>query len=597
MSKLNKLFLCVLIALPVHAAQAFKFVNEFGGKGEGEAQFGKTLFMAFGQDGAIYIADTDNYRIQKFSESGTFVFDIRMDKGGEFQFITPTAIAVGANSAIYLMDWMMIPIPGTKNPTIFKYAPCIHNFDAQGQFVASYPLEEPSLRNTRQKQDYQPVVPGLDADGNYAIIMPDGDTKRAFLLTVDSDNNLYVYDNGLIYKLNPDGKQVARYPISHPVPGQVIHPSDFTVDEAGNLYILDEKGHRVLKYSTDGTFLLAFGEYGDAKGEFIAPFRIITLTDGTLLVADTAKYEKDFVSQLPQRLDAPRRFLNTDVRTFRYRLRRIQRFRRDGKCIQKLLIPFQREEEADASLQLMGIDTFGNLYYLNTTERKFRKYTQQTTLMSSLFQTELKLRYTRDLQDVEIDNQDDLDADLYTKADFDQKIVQDTMDAKLTVAYDINESLRIALSNRFAYIRMNDINYYRSQDFEDFRGTFNQDDSSTQTTWDNRIQLDFVWIRNHNIYSYREARLFAYFTTTRLDFSNDALNPRNFRFFDFTANLSDWGGGVYYDLSRTYRFNFEITHFFGANNYVSLDETNVLYATGFQEVDTTRAVFAVNGLF
>ena len=49
-----------------------------------------------------------------------------------------------------------------------------------------------------------------------------------------------------------------------------------------------------------------------------------------------------------------------------------------------------------------------------------------------MFQSELKLRYTRDIQDIEIDNQDDLDADLYTKSDFDEKIIQDAADAHLT---------------------------------------------------------------------------------------------------------------------------------------------------------------------
>ncbi len=591
------LFLLLLIPLHVHAANEFKLVGEFGGKGEGNAQFAKTVFMAFGPEGAIYITDTDNYRIQKFSKSGTFIFHIHIEDEAAFQFINPTAIAVGSDSTIYLMDWMMMQISETNNPKIFSYTPCVHKFDAQGQFVASYPLQVPNLRNRQQKQDYETVVPGLDAEGNYAIIIPDGDTKRHFLLTVDSDNNLYVCDSGLIYKLNHDGKLVERYSVSHPGQGQVIHPADLTVDKTGNLYIVDEKGHRVLKYSSDGTFLLTFGEYGDANGQFIAPFRIAALTDGTLLVADTAKYEKDFISSLPQRLDDPRRFLNIGVRTFRYRLRRIQRFTTDGKYSQKLLIPFQREREVDAALHLKGIDKDGNLYYLNLAERKFRKYARQTTLMSSLFQTELKLRYTRDLQDVEIDNQDDLDADLYTKADFDQQILQDTADAKFTVTYDVNEALRLAISNRLAYIRMSDTNYYRSQDFEDFRGAFNQDDKSNQTTWDNRIQLDFIWVRNHNIYNYREVRAFAYFSTIRLNLETDALDPRNFRFFDFTANLSDWGGGVYYDLSRTFRLNFEITHFFGANNYTYLDETNVLYATGFQEADTIRAVLFINGFF
>ena len=90
---------------------------------------------------------------------------------------------------------------------------------------------------------------------------------------------------------------------------------------------------------------------------------------------------------------------------------------------------------------------------------------------------------------------------------------------------------------------------------------------------------------------YREARAFAYFSVIRLDFVNDALNPANYRFFDFNADLSDWGAGIHYDLSRTFRLNFEITHFFGKNRYTYIDETNVLYATGSQEADFIRACF------
>ncbi len=598
------LFLLCLIPLRVSAAQTFEFVGEFGGKGEQEGQLAKTVSIAFSPDGAIYVTDTDNFRIQKFSSTGTFIFDIQMEDPGVFRFINPTAIAVGVDGAIYVMDWMLMHISNTENPRIFNYGPGIHKFDAQGAFLASYPLE---VLNQKLKS-LEAAAPGLDAEGNYAIIIPNGDTKRSFLLSVDAEGNLYVCDKGVVYKLNSDGQPIARYAIAQPGAGQVIQPADMTVDAAGNLYIVDEKGHRVLKYGADGTFARAFGDYGDADGQFIAPFRIAALTDGTLLVADKAKYQKDFVSTLPQRLDDPRRFLNagvtagkmllpTEGRTFRYRLRRVQRFTTAGDFTQKLLVPFQREREADAALLLKGIDKKGNIYYFNRDERTFKKYARRTTLMPAMFQTELKLRYTRDLQDVEIDNQDDLDADLYTRADFDQEIIRDMANAKLTVAYDLNENLRLALSNRLAYIRMSDTNYYRSQDFEDFRGTFNQDDRATEASWDNRMQLDLIWVRNHNVYRYREARAFAYFSTVRLDFRNAALDSQNFRVFDFGANLSDWGGGIHYDFGRTFRLNFEITHFFGANNYTYLDETNVLYATGFQEANTTRAVLFINGFF
>ncbi len=596
MANLKNITLCLLFLIPMHlnAAPEFRFVNEFGGKGEGEAQFAENVFMAFGPDGAIYITDTDNFRIQKFSETGGFLFDIQMQTDSTFRFINPTVVAVGVDNSIYVMDWMFVQVSDLNvDPKVFNYGPCIHKFDAQGAFVASYPIQDFSQRIA----PLEAASPGLDADGNYALIIPQGDTKREFLLTVDTNGNLYVCDGRTIYRLNPEGEPVAHYTLAQPGTGRLVHPVDITADRQGNLYVVDEKGHRVLKYSTDGEFLRTFGEYGDRGGQFIAPFRIAALADGTILVADTAKYLKDFASTLPNRLDDPTRHYNGDTRLFRYRLRRIQRFTTDGMYTQKLLIPFRREVETEVALQLKGIDGNGNLYYLNPSELIFRKYASTTPLISSMFQTELKLRYTRDLHDIEIDNQDDLDADLYTKSDFDEQIVQDTAYVNLIFSYDLNESFRLAFSNRLTYVHMTDTSYYRARDFEDFRGSFNQDDRATENSWDDRIQIDFTWIRDHSLYNYQEARAYAYFNVIHLDFMTDALNPANYRLFDFNADLSDWGAGIYYDLSRTCRLNFEIIHFFGKNRYTYLDETNVLYATGFQEANFTRAALSINGIF
>ena len=595
MVKLKTLTFFILLSIPLslNAAQEFKFVGEFGGKGEGEAQFAKTLSIAFGPDQTIYVTDTDNFKIHKFNQAGVFVFDIKVTDSSDFRLLNPTAIAVGSDNAIYVMDWMLKHISGTDNPKIYNYGPCVHKFDSQGQFVASYPIQDFSKRI----ENLEAAAPGLDSNGKYALIIPQGDTKREFLLTVDAQNNLYICDNEVIYKLDVNGKPLTRFAIAQPGVGQIIHPADMTVDKAGNLYIVDEKGHRVVKYNSGGKFLRAFGEYGNAGGQFIAPFRITALSDGTLLVADKAKYLKDFLSTLPKRLDDPTPRYDGYTRSFRYRLRRIQRFTTEGKYTQKLLVPFQRENETDVALQLKGIDQSGNLYYLNPTVLRFRKYAPTASLFSSMLQTELKLRYTRDLHDIEIDNQDDLDADLYTKSDFDEQIIQDSADANITFSYDLNENYRIALSNQLTFIRMTDTSYYRAQDFEDFRGSFNQDDRSTETSWDNRIQLDFTWIRDHSLYKYREARAYAYFSTINIDFINDALDRSNFRFFDFNAELSDWGGGVYFDLSRKFRLNFEITHFFGKNRYTYIDETRDLYATGFQQADTMQVVLFINGFF
>ncbi|MCH8295575.1 NHL repeat-containing protein [Candidatus Poribacteria bacterium] len=592
------------------AHREVKFVQEFGGKGEQHGQIAETMFMTFDREGGIYITDTDNFRIQKLDPNGLFQFEIKGTASGQFRFINPTDIAVGIDGTIYVMDWVIVPIEGTSDPKIFNYGPCVHRFDSEGKFVASYPIQDFS----RRIKLLEAAAPGIDAEGNYALIIPQGDTERSFLLTVDEQGNIYVFDDGKIYKLDENGQPVTTYAVSQPKAGQVIQAGDMTVDRQGNLFIVDKKAHRVLKYSAEGKFTQSFGEYGDKAGQFISPFLIIALDDGTLLIADKAKYKKDYVSGLPRRRYDPlqsERFLGVvddnltqafqlgvlPYRVFRTRFRRVQRFYASGEYAEKILIRFERENEQHLHLNLKAIDYSGNLYFINSETLKFKKFALTSALTSSAFQTEFKLRYTFDIEDVEIDNQDDLDADFFNKADFDERLIQNAVDAKVTFSYDVNENLRGSMSNTLSYARLTDKSFYRARDFEDFRGVFNQDDESIQTFWEDRVQLGVNLIRNHNPYRYQEAGAFVYFVVTRNDFINKALDSRNFRVFDFRARISDWGAGLRYDLGRAFRLQFQVVHFFGYNIFTYIDETNILYATGFQEADFTSAILRIDGVF
>ena len=248
-------------------------------------------------------------------------------------------------------------------------------------------------------------------------------------------------------------------------------------------------------------------------------------------------------------------------------------------------------------LKLKAIDYSGNLYFLDTESLQFRKFTSIGGLDPSAFDVEAKFGYTFEIHDAEIDNQDDLDADLYSGADFDERLVLNEANTKLKLAYLVNEDLRCSISNTLAYLWMSDKSFYRAREFEDFRGSFNQDDESKQTFWDDRIQVDLIVTRDHRPYHYREAKGFLYLNVIRNDYINAALSLSNNRRFDFQARISDWGGGIYYDLSRAFRLQFEVNHFFGYNTYIYIDETNILYATGFVESDFTLALLTVDGRF
>ena len=596
------LILSLLIYPLANAHKEVEFIREFGGKGEGEGEFAKKMSFAFDRDGGIYIADTENLRIQKLDPDGRFLFEIQGTDPDKFLFSNPMDIAVGMDGTIYVVDWITVQVAlnpdpigmdDTESPRIFNYAPCVHRLDPEGNFVASYPLQDLSKRIGT----LEAAAPALDAEGNYALIIPQGDTQRSLLLTVDAEGRIYVFDNGYIYKLDADGNPMGTFTTSQPSAGQLSKAVDMTVDREGNLYVVDEAAHRVLKYDRDGKFLLSFGEYGDRAGQFISPFHLIALDDGTVLVADQAKYKKDYASDLPRQQYHPFQFGHVPYRIFRTRVRRVQRFYADGDYAEKILIRFQRENEQQAYLNLKAIDYTGNLYFVDNETLKFRVFAPTSSLISSAFQTETKLRYIYDFEDIKIDNQDDLDPNLGTKADFDERIKWNQIGAEVSLTYDINEDLRFSISNGLTYLRLIDTSLFRTPDFEDFRGAFNQNDETTETSWEDQIQIDFTLIQNHNPYSYREAGAFAYLNVTRDNFINKAIGPSNDRILDFRVRISSWGAGMRYDLGRAFQLQFMVAHSNGYNEYTYIDETSVLYATGFLQIVGTVALLSIDGVF
>ena len=248
-------------------------------------------------------------------------------------------------------------------------------------------------------------------------------------------------------------------------------------------------------------------------------------------------------------------------------------------------------------MSLKAIDYTGNLYFVDSETLKFRVFAPTSPLIASAFQTEAKLQYIYDFADIEIDNQDDLDSDLGPKADFDERIKWSQIGAEVSLTYDINEDLRFAISNGLTYFREIDTSFFRTPDFEDFRGSFNQDDESTDTSWENQIQIDFTLIQNHNPYRYREAGAFAYLNVTRDDYINEALDPQNDRRLDFKVRISSWGAGLRYDLSRAFQLQFMVSHSNGYKRVYLYRRDKHSVCNRLSTNRGTVALLSVNGVF
>ena len=207
-----------------------------------EAAFNLPTGLAIGQDGSIYIADSDNHAIRKISSEGQVstvagngLFGLTDGKVQLAQFYNPSDIAIDSKGNLYVAD--------TLNHVIRKIA-------RDGSVTT---LNKPSERLI----EYTPGV--VDYVGDFA----DGILSQALFneptsLLIDNVDNLYVADRG---------NQRIRY-IDFAT-NSVTTVAGSGELEAGELYV-------------DGGYV-----DGDAKSaQFFSPEGMAWLDEQTLLIAD-----------------------------------------------------------------------------------------------------------------------------------------------------------------------------------------------------------------------------------------------------------------------------------------------------------------------
>src|SRR6476659_8111477 len=96
----------VLIAIlaGAPAAGALGFVQEWGETGAGPGQFRFPVSVAVDAAGMVYVADSENDRIQRFDESGAFLGEWGGTGACPGQLSTPEAIDVDASGNVYVAD-------------------------------------------------------------------------------------------------------------------------------------------------------------------------------------------------------------------------------------------------------------------------------------------------------------------------------------------------------------------------------------------------------------------------------------------------------------------------------------------------------------
>jgi len=228
----------------------YQFIAKWGSYGAGDGQFESPEGIAIDSSGYVYVCDSGNHRIQKFTSGGSFLAKWGSQGTGDGQFKSPLGIAIDSSGNVYVADYL-------------NYR--VQKFTSGGSFLAKW---------------------GSQGTG-------DGQFNNAYGIAVDNSGNVYVLDTGnhCIQKFTSSGSFLAKWGSSGTGDGQFKYPYDIAVDNFGNIYVADTENYRVQKFTSSGSFLAKWGSQGTgAGGEFDRPRGIAVDNSGNVYVVDTGNY-------------------------------------------------------------------------------------------------------------------------------------------------------------------------------------------------------------------------------------------------------------------------------------------------------------------
>jgi len=197
--------------------------------------------------GDTFVLDTENNRILKLDPDGRVAATIDSTSDERLALRGPMAIASD----------------GRRLAVANSLASQVLLFDLSGRLQQTIALKPISAGSAAPR----PIGVALAADGR--IIVADADNHVVLLLDPDGD----------VLKVIGAGSR-ATGPDGFNVPGAL------TLDAAGNIYVVDTLGGRVVKLSPDGTYIRQFGELGDTAGALARPKGVAVDAAGNVFVSD-----------------------------------------------------------------------------------------------------------------------------------------------------------------------------------------------------------------------------------------------------------------------------------------------------------------------
>ena len=224
----------------------YEYVHQWGSYGSGDALFDDPCDVAVDSSGNVYVTDSTNHRIQKFTSGGTYVTQWGSNGSGAGQFSFPYGVAVDSSNYVYVVDY------GNHR---------VQKFTSGGTYVTQW---------------------GSNGSGDGQFSYPQG---------IAIDNLGYVYvcdtDNDRMQKFTSGGTYVTQWGSSGSGAGQFFYPTGIAVDSNRYVYVADQFNDRIQKFTSAGTFVTTWGSFGSGDGQFDFPAGVAVDSSNNVYVSDS----------------------------------------------------------------------------------------------------------------------------------------------------------------------------------------------------------------------------------------------------------------------------------------------------------------------
>ncbi len=285
--------------------QTLQAVQVIGAPGAEPGQFQRPRDMAVGADGSLYVVDSDNHRIQHLSPGGEVLQiwgsfgDVAQGPAEGGKFNQPWGIGIVPDGSVYVAD--------TWNHRVQK-------FTSDGQLVTMWgyfgQAEQPQafwgprdivvdtsgrvfVTDTGNKR-----VAVFDSQGNFLTQfgeggMGPGQFDEPVGLGIDADGLIYVADTWnqriQVFQESEDGRFLPFRQWDVPAwYGQSLDNKPFIgvgmVNTRTMVFLADPEGYRVLQYTNSGEPVRAWGDYGASLDMFGMPSSVTVSQNGIWVV-------------------------------------------------------------------------------------------------------------------------------------------------------------------------------------------------------------------------------------------------------------------------------------------------------------------------